>query len=175
MAARDPSAASARIADVMRTDVRSELESGRCQHGDRNDGSGSRVVDRDRGRPSRRCGLHEAGLGQEATFDVAARIVDIVHLRRERGVHAVCTCRAPLMRDAVLLGCTHVANCDYRSVILSGAVFGDSGGRSKQISFFFPVRSFSKNAIRLRQTARLQVFDNSDMELVAPTRTKSPI
>ncbi|MGF7001429.1 hypothetical protein P3T25_009822, partial [Paraburkholderia sp. GAS32] len=34
MAARDPSAASARTADVMRTDVRSELESGRCQHGD---------------------------------------------------------------------------------------------------------------------------------------------
>jgi hypothetical protein len=41
MGARDPSAASARTADVMRTDVRSELESGRCQHGDPNDGSGS--------------------------------------------------------------------------------------------------------------------------------------
>ena len=40
MAARDPSAASARTADVMRTDVRSELESGRCRHGDPNDGSG---------------------------------------------------------------------------------------------------------------------------------------
>lgn len=69
MAARDPSAASARIADVMRTDVRSELESGRCQHGDRNDGSGSRVVDRDRGRPSRRCGLHEAGLGHKRSIE----------------------------------------------------------------------------------------------------------
>ena len=41
MAARDPSAASARTADVMRTDVRSELESGRCRHADPNDGSGS--------------------------------------------------------------------------------------------------------------------------------------
>ena len=43
MAARDPSAASARTADVMRTDVRSELESGRCRHGDPNDGSGSEL------------------------------------------------------------------------------------------------------------------------------------
>ncbi|WP_228981673.1 ester cyclase [Paraburkholderia gardini] len=37
MAARDPSAASARTADVMRTDVRSELEGGHCRHGDPSD------------------------------------------------------------------------------------------------------------------------------------------
>lgn len=43
-ASRDPSAASARTADVMRTNVRSELESGRCQHGDPNDGSGPDAV-----------------------------------------------------------------------------------------------------------------------------------
>jgi len=34
VADRDLSAASAGTADVMRTDVRSELESGRCRHGD---------------------------------------------------------------------------------------------------------------------------------------------
>ena len=50
MAARAPSAASARTADVMRTDVRSELESGRCQHGDPNDGSGSATEVRHQGK-----------------------------------------------------------------------------------------------------------------------------
>jgi hypothetical protein len=39
--ALDSPAASARTADVMRTDVRLESENGRCRHDDPNDGSGS--------------------------------------------------------------------------------------------------------------------------------------
>ena len=62
MAARDPSAASARTADVMRTDVRSELESGRCRHGDPNDGSGSIPAIRS-----------ETGSGEEVTLGSCVR------------------------------------------------------------------------------------------------------